>query len=263
MVGELEISGGGRSPSSAFRQTEVQNFHCVVIRKLVVACQLDVCGFQIAMNDAALVRVFHRFADLLGDGQRLLHWNRASLDAIPERRPFHQLHHQRMRLPGILEAVDCGDVRMIERGKDLRFAMEPRHLLAIGCKPRRQHLQRHFASQPRIPRAIHLAHSTRAQRRHNLIRAQLVARGKGHKCATIISRAALSAKLRLDCRTQESNPASAHRTGIRMRSRLVGSDLCAWHRSGRDYGTLGSNALISTTGITKIDLLPGFVDRVT
>ena len=35
-------------------------------------------------------------------------------DPIGERRPFDQLHDQRVQAAGILEAVDRGDVRMIE-----------------------------------------------------------------------------------------------------------------------------------------------------
>jgi hypothetical protein len=45
--------------------------------------------------------------------QRLFHGNRAGLDAIGERRPFDQFHHQRMSAAGVFEALDRGDVGVI------------------------------------------------------------------------------------------------------------------------------------------------------
>jgi hypothetical protein len=55
------------------------------------------------------------------------------------------------------------DVRMVQRGQQLRFALEPRHALRINSHCRWQHLQRHLAAQLRIRRAVHLSHSARAQ----------------------------------------------------------------------------------------------------
>ena len=48
-----------------------------------------------------------------------------------------QLHHQRADAVGFLEAVDVRDVRMVERGERLRFALEPRQPLGIVRKRRR------------------------------------------------------------------------------------------------------------------------------
>ena len=56
-------------------------------------------------------------------------------DAIGERRPFDQLHHQRADAAGFLEAVDLRDVRVIERREHLRFALEPREAIGIVARP--------------------------------------------------------------------------------------------------------------------------------
>ena len=50
----------------------------------------------------------------LRDRQRLVDGDGAPRDPIRERRAFDQLHHQRVRAVGILEAVDLRDVRMIQ-----------------------------------------------------------------------------------------------------------------------------------------------------
>ena len=46
---------------------------------------------------------------------------------IGERRPVDELQHERRaRRSAVLEAVDRGDVRMVQRGQHLRFALEAR-----------------------------------------------------------------------------------------------------------------------------------------
>ena len=53
---------------------------------------------------------------------------------------------------------------MIERGEQLRFALEPRQAVRIERELRGQHLQGDFAIQLRVARAIHLAHGARTKR---------------------------------------------------------------------------------------------------
>ena len=77
------------------------------------------------MDDALLVRGFQCFGNLLGDRQRLIDWNRPLRDAVGQRRSFDQLHDERLHAIRLLKAVDVRDVRMIQRGEDLCFALEP------------------------------------------------------------------------------------------------------------------------------------------
>ena len=67
------------------------------------------------MNNALLVRDFEGFRDLPGDRQRFIEWNRPLRDAVRERRPFDQLHHQCAGVTAFLKPVDGRDVGMIER----------------------------------------------------------------------------------------------------------------------------------------------------
>jgi hypothetical protein len=91
------------------------------------------------MDDALVVRGFEGFGDLTRDGQRFVDRkgpspeSRApSRDQIGERRPFDQLHHERLEPVGLFEPVDGGDVGMIQRGEDFGFALEPREALGIA-----------------------------------------------------------------------------------------------------------------------------------
>ena len=83
-----------------------------------------------------LVRRFERFGNLTRDGQRLVQRNRPARDSVGERRPIDQLQHQRAHAARLFEAVDRGDVRVIERGEHLRFAREPRQAVRIDGERR-------------------------------------------------------------------------------------------------------------------------------
>ena len=60
--------------------------------------------------------------------------SRASPIALCERRPLDQLHHQGVRRPGVFEAVDVGDGRMVEGREHLRFPPEARQPVRIARK---------------------------------------------------------------------------------------------------------------------------------
>ena len=117
------------------------------------------------MNHTLLVRRFHRFGNLTRDRQRLFQRQRPECDAVCERRPIDQLQHQRLRATrGLFEAVDRADVRMIERGKQLRFALEPCQTVWIECEALGQDLHRNFAIELRVASAVDLAHRPRTKR---------------------------------------------------------------------------------------------------
>ena len=82
---------------------------------------------------------------------------------VGQRRPVHQLHDERVCRPGILEAVDLCDVRMVERGQHLRFTVKAREPIRIAGKRRGQDLERDVAAELGVAGAIDLAHTACAQ----------------------------------------------------------------------------------------------------
>ena len=60
----------------------------------------------------------------------------------------------------VLDAVDRGDIGVIQRRQHARFALEPRQPFGIRGEDRRQDLDRDFTSECGIACAIHLAHAT-------------------------------------------------------------------------------------------------------
>ena len=101
---------GLRRPRSlqSFRQAEVQDLH------RAVGADLDVGGFQIAMDDALLMRGFDGVGDLSGDGDGVIDGNRSGGDPLRQVRTIHELHDQGLDRRTVLETVNLRDVRMIE-----------------------------------------------------------------------------------------------------------------------------------------------------
>ena len=61
---------------------------------------------------------------------------------------------------------------MVQRGEQLRLALETREAVRIGREEVGQDLQRDVAIEPRIARAIHLAHAARADERDDFVGAE-------------------------------------------------------------------------------------------
>ncbi len=137
------------------------------------------------MDDACLVRGFQRRSDLLGERQRVAERHGPLGDALRERLPLDQLEHERMRGAAVFEAVDGGDVRMIERREHLRFATESRQPVGIADDGVRQQLQRDVALQLGVSSAIHLAHGARAEGADDVVGTEPGAGGQGQSTSKV------------------------------------------------------------------------------
>ena len=76
------------------------------------------------MHDPLRVRGFERLGDLPRDRQRLFDRNRPLREASARVGPLDQLQHKGLARPRFLKAVNRADFGMIQRGEDLRFALE-------------------------------------------------------------------------------------------------------------------------------------------
>ena len=107
------------------------------------------------MDDALLVRGFERVGDLLRDRQHVGERQRTAPDDRGEVLTIDELHHERV----LLDAVDRADVRMVERGEQLRLAREPSQAAGVSRKELGQDLQRNVAIESGVAGAIDLAHA--------------------------------------------------------------------------------------------------------
>ena len=161
----------GRFRFAQLGEAEIEHFHAGVRR------DLDVRRFEIAMDDALLVCGFDCLSDLPRDQERLIYRNWSALNPVLECFTIDQLEDQRP----LFQAVDGTDVRMIERGEQLRLAFETSQSIGIGRKRLRQHLDCNITLQSRIARSIHFAHSASTDGGDDFIRPEARSNRQRHR----------------------------------------------------------------------------------
>jgi hypothetical protein len=129
------------------------------------------------VDDALVVRRLERVGDLACDGEGFFERRRSESQPRREGFAFDELEDEEPGPARFFEAVDASHVRMIQRGENLRFTLEPRDSIGVGQRQVRERLDRHVAPEPRVAGAIHLAHSARADRREHVVRSDASARG--------------------------------------------------------------------------------------
>jgi hypothetical protein len=146
----------GRGRSADLREAEIQDFDGAI------AFDLDVVGFEVAMDNESLMRGGQGLGYLFGDAQGFVEGDGAFLDALLERRTFYQLHDEVIRT----HVVYVADVRMIEGGDGAGLALE------TLVEPLGGNLDSDITAQARVMRAIDLSHATLANERHDFVGAQ-------------------------------------------------------------------------------------------
>jgi len=151
---------------------------------LAVGRDFHVRRLHVAVHDALLVRFLERLGGLPRDRERLVDRDRAPLQPLGEVFSLDELHHQDVRLHAafkrhLLEAVEVGDPRMIERRQQLRLALEAREPVAVGGERLRQQLEGHLAPELRVGGAVDLAHPTRADRGADPVVREAASAGEG------------------------------------------------------------------------------------
>src|ERR1700694_5697668 len=132
------------------------------------------------MNDSFLVSSFERLGNLYSDLQRFLNGERASLHSLGERLAGNQLHHEASHTVALLQTVDRGNVRMIQRCEHPRFALKTGQPFRIIYEVCRKDFDRYVAPERSVVRLIHLAHSSRADLRENFVRSETCAGSERH-----------------------------------------------------------------------------------
>jgi hypothetical protein len=86
---------------------EIQHLHCAVWP------YFDVRGFQIAVNDALLVRGFERVGNLMRDRQCLIERHCPASDPLRQILALDEFHRERAHALALVKAVNVRDVRMV------------------------------------------------------------------------------------------------------------------------------------------------------
>ena len=116
------------------------------------------------MHDRLLVRGLEGRGDLLRDLERLGDGQPSPFQALGQVFSLYELEDEEGPPVRFFEAVDRGDVRMVQRGEQLRLASETGQPLGIGHHLDGQDLDRHLAAELRVGGAVDLAHPAGADR---------------------------------------------------------------------------------------------------
>jgi hypothetical protein len=164
------VPGGGEVRTvcaPGLRESEIEHLD------LPVGADLHIGRFQIAVDDALLVRGFERVGDLARDRDRIGHRNRPALK--PHRQVFSrgQLHGQETNRAvrcarRLLEREQRRDVRVRQRGEQPGLPLQTGEAVRVRGEHRREHFESDLPAEPAILRAIHFAHSASGQQRHDV-----------------------------------------------------------------------------------------------
>ena len=136
-------------------QTEVEDLHASF------ACDEDVLRFQVAMDDALVVRGCKPACDLGRVVDRLARRQRRPVDPPAERLPFEQLGDDVGSAGVAADVVDREDVRMIEHPRRASFLLESSESIGIVGERGWEDFDRDVTREASVLRAINLAHASR------------------------------------------------------------------------------------------------------
>jgi hypothetical protein len=135
----------------------------------------DVVGFQIAMDNSGRMGPSQTFGSVLQKPEQLSEFSAFLMNLLAQGDAIDKLHRDEVHALALANFMDGCDVRMIERGRGLRFLFEAPHPILIGSQISGKNFQGNLAMQPRIFREIHLAHPARANLRPDFVTTEFCA----------------------------------------------------------------------------------------
>lgn len=160
------VEGGRVGPGAGSRQlgqSEIQDFYPAVF------AHKDVVRFQIAVDDAVLVRCRQPLRHLDGYIQRPARWQSPTRQPRPQRFALQQFRNQIGHAILCAHVINRQQVGVVQGAGGPRFLLEAPQAFAVGGKIRRQDFEGNFTFQAGIERAIDFAHASRPQEAENFI----------------------------------------------------------------------------------------------
>jgi hypothetical protein len=133
--------------------------------------ELDVRRLQVAVDDSVLVGGLDRLGDLLGNGERLGDRHGAVVEHGIERLAGHVLEDEVSPAIDLLEPVDRGNARVVERGEHLGLALETGEAIGVVGEVLRECLDRNVAVEPRVTGQVDHAHAAASDLADDVVRA--------------------------------------------------------------------------------------------
>jgi len=110
-----------------------------------------------------------RVGDLDRDIEQLTQWHTVTQGAAVKRHARDVFHHDEFDAIRRRDVVDNDNIRMIQRGRRLRFLHEALFAASVGDLVRRKHLDRDQPIKARVPRLPDRAHAAFTELFYNLV----------------------------------------------------------------------------------------------
>ncbi len=133
------------------------------------AHQQDIGGFEVAVNDALLMRVVDGAGQGLGQLGGGPSGLRHAVDVVRQGAAFHKFHGEKGAVLVAAHLENLHDIRMTHLGNGLGFIQEAHELLGPGIFAGQYHLQGDEAVERQLPRLVDDAHAAPAQLLEDLI----------------------------------------------------------------------------------------------
>ncbi len=163
-------------------QPEIQDLHAPV------AEHEEVRRLEIPMDQPVIVRRGEAARDLERDVDRLARRERPLVQTLAQGLALEKLGHEVGRSLVRAHIVEHENVGMVQGAGRARLLLEASETIRIGGERGGQHLDRDLTSQAGVARSIDLAHAPRAERRQDLVRAELCTVRDGHEGTNLAAR---------------------------------------------------------------------------
>ena len=139
-----------------FRETEVQDLHVPELG------QENVARLDVAVDDPLVVGRVQRIGDLDADVNQLMDLQRPVHEAVAQRAPPHQFHHDEGLSFVLVDVEDRTDVAVVQRGCRARFGSKPANRLLVLHQIIGEEFERDRAPEAEVVRPIDDAHAAGA-----------------------------------------------------------------------------------------------------
>ena len=123
----------------------------------------NVGGLDVAVNDALGVSGIESPGDVNCQFEQLFRGKRPAQNALAQRHPFQQFHHDEILTLLLADLVDGANVRVVERRSGASLALETFQGRGIRAEFGRKKLQRYVPAEGFVLGLVDNAHSTTAQ----------------------------------------------------------------------------------------------------
>ena len=123
----------------------------------------DVCGFNVAVDDAFSVRGIEAVGDLDRDGKQALNIKRIRIDEVLESDSLKVFHHDERLIALPANFINRANARVIQGRSSARFAAKAFQDLCVRNHFVWKKLERNEAAELSVLRFVHHTHSTAPQ----------------------------------------------------------------------------------------------------